>query len=1163
MSPPAGPPPGATGGQGSSGRSLPAYRIVQIARRFREKYAFEGPFTTDFRAARELAHRMGSGGEAGSARGAGGPGDAGGPDRPAGPGPARAIRASEINALALIEEILRYVVHLYLRQASPQLFRDLLDTPRARVPRLGALLPAYVREFPPLETYRPRAAGADPGGWLTGDTGGFPNRHLAAQGLFLLQLADRNPAYAPYRELLDSGPLARRKTYPPLYDELHRFFESRPRFGPDDQNLVDMLRSPAVASPDSLFGQLEYIRYRWGALLGDYLERLLRALDFLREEQKLRLPAAGLARPPEYSEADFEGERYSQDRDWMPRLVLMAKSTLVWLDQLSRRYGRHIRTLDQVPDEELDTLARWGFTGLWLIGIWERSPASRTIKRLCGNPEAESSAYSLARYRVAETLGGEAALEALAARCRSRGIRLASDMVPNHTGLDSDWVREHPEWFIQVDSPPFPGYTFGGPNLCGQPGIGIFLEDHYYNRSDAAVVFRRSDAWGTRFLYHGNDGTHLPWNDTAQLDYLKPEVREAVIQEILSVARRFRIIRFDAAMTLTRRHYQRLWYPEPGSGGDIPSRAEHGLTRPEFQSRMPQEFWREVVERVAAEAPDTLLLAEAFWLMEGYFVRTLGMHRVYNSAFMNMLKTEDNRGFRTLIKNTLEFDPQILKRYVNFLNNPDEETAVAQFGTGDKYFGVCLLMATLPGLPMFGHGQAEGLREKYGMEYSRAYVDESPDAELIARHEREIFPLLRRRYLFAEVEHFRLFDLYTHQGTVNEDVFAFTNRAGYERALVLYNNRYAEARGWLRRSAAFKGPGEGLVQEDLGQALGLPAEAGVYCRFREMHSGLEYLRPARDLYERGLYVELGAYRCQVLLDFREVREALGAPYAELDAALGGRGVPSLDDALADLVLRPVQQGFRAAYDPAAIRAMAEAGAGRAGAAAPGGETVEPSDAASLARAFFGPLARLPGMGMDVGERAQAAARLLARARELELGAAGRMAAGDWALLWAWVLLTVTPGQGRRLLEELRLEWVIRPAWEAMGFGGEQASGNMALLRLLLALRPWLESLPREGPPREGPQQEGPQQEGPKEAAGLRRGLDSEEGRAALRLPPGASRLDPAAWGRVADWIAGLAALLDPEPQGARKRAADRAAGWTAAARSCDYRFPELLERLDA
>src|SRR6185436_13155452 len=217
---------------------------------------------------------------------------------------------------------------------------------------------------------------------------------------------------------------------------------------------------------------------------------------------------------------------------------------------------------------------------------------------------------------------------------------------------------------------------------------------------------------------------------------------EAVIQTILWVARQCSIIRFDAAMTLAKRHFHRLWFPEPGSGGAIPSRAERGMSRAAFDAAMPVEFWREVVDRVAAEAPGTLLLAEAFWLMEGYFVRTLGMHRVYNSAFMNMMRDEQNANYRSVIKNTLEFDPEVLKRYVNFMNNPDERTAVDQFGTGDKYFGVCTLMVTLPGLPMFVHCQIEGSTEKYGMEYRRAYAEETPDRWLIERHEREIFPLL-------------------------------------------------------------------------------------------------------------------------------------------------------------------------------------------------------------------------------------------------------------------------------------------------------------------------------------------------------------------------------------------------------------------------------------
>ena len=211
-----------------------------------------------------------------------------------------------------------------------------------------------------------------------------------------------------------------------------------------------------------------------------------------------------------------------------------------------------------------------------------------------------------------------------------------------------------------------------------------------------------------KYFYHGNDGTSMPWNDTAQLNYLNPEVREAMIQTIIHVARQFPVIRFDAAMTLTKKHFQRLWFPEPGTGGAIPTRTEHSISRKGFDQLMPDEFWREVVDRIAVEAPDTLLLAEAFWLLEGYFVRTLGMHRVYNSAFMNMLRDEENGKYRTVMKNTLEFDPEILKRFVNFMNNPDERTSVDQFGKDDKYFGVSTMMVTLPGLPMFGHGQVEG-----------------------------------------------------------------------------------------------------------------------------------------------------------------------------------------------------------------------------------------------------------------------------------------------------------------------------------------------------------------------------------------------------------------------------------------------------------------------
>src|SRR5437763_1445407 len=452
---------------------------------------------------------------------------------------------------------------------------------------------------------------------------------------------------------------------------------------------------------------------------------------------------------------------------------------------------------------------------------------------------------------------------------------MGSDMVPNHTGIDSRWVTEHPDWFISLPYPPFPAYRFDGPDLSSDGRVEIKIEDHYYNKTDAAVVFRRRDRWSgeTRYIYHGNDGTSYPWNDTAQLNYLNPEVREAVIQKILYVARLSPVIRFDAAMTLAKQHYQRLWYPAPGTGGAIPSRAEHGLTKPEFDAAMPNEFWREVVDRCAAEAPGTRLLAEAFWLLEGYFVRTLGMHRVYNSAFMNMLRDEENANCRNVIKNTIEFDPEILKRYVNFMNNPDEKTAVEQFGKGDKYFGVATLMSTMPGLPMFGHGQVEGFTEKYGMEYRRAYWDEQPDTWLIERPDREIAPLLHRRHLFAEVDEFLFYDFVRDDGSPDEDVFAYSNRAGGETSLVVYHNRYKTTTGRLKQSAPFMAHmpdgGRELTQRSLGEGLGIHPEDGWFVVLRDARSGLESLRRSTEIRDEGLRLTLEGYACRVFLRVRE------------------------------------------------------------------------------------------------------------------------------------------------------------------------------------------------------------------------------------------------------------------------------------------------------
>ena len=515
-----------------------------------------------------------------------------------------------------------------------------------------------------------------------------------------------------------------------------------------------------------------------------------------------------------------------------------------------------------------------------------------------------ASAYSLDDYRIADDLGGGAALAGLRARAWSHGIRLASDMVPNHMGIDSRWVIEHPERFISIDEPPFPAYRFEGRNLADDPRVEIRIEDHYWDDSDAAVVFERRDTQSgeRRSVYHGNDGTSFPWTDTAQLDFLKAEVREIVIQTILDVARRFPVIRFDAAMVLAKKHVQRLWYPEPGQGGAIPSRSAHALSRAAFDALMPNEFWRDVVDRVAAEAPDTLLLAEAFWLMEGYFVRTLGMHRVYNSAFMHMIRDENNAGYRKVIRDTVEFDPEILGRYVNFLTNPDEETAIEQFGTADKYFGAATLLATLPGLPMIGHGQIEGFTEKYGMEFQRARLDEQPNDGLMAHFEAQIVPLLRERRRYAGSADFRLYDVVADGGALLEDVFAYSNGRGDDRSLIVFHNKFGSAAGWVRDSIPFavkRANGSKTRRRDtLAAALDLRGADDDWLRIRDRRAGRETLRSIGEIRSRGLFVALEAYGCLVIDDLREVVSTADAPWSKLAAELGGGWMPSLDEALA-------------------------------------------------------------------------------------------------------------------------------------------------------------------------------------------------------------------------------------------------------------------------
>lgn len=852
-----------------------------------------------------------------------------------------------VNALALYHEVYHVIIREYENSRNPGVLNRALShlTGTLGPEDVRKLLLKFVQQFPPLSVYKNEET---PEQYLNRSTGIKPNKEIILEELIILHLENFNPAFSNLKELFDDAPLKETKVYEKFLVETEKYFEKESPVFEGSLKLMNFLKQPIIEHPDNIDLQLKFILANWKIVLPEsFLMKILGGTDLIYEDSKLFTQHGGKGGTPgvqiyktlsadelrelrermaalgKNASSDTvpnyyyeEKVQFTQDTEWMPKVVMIAKNSFVWLDQLSKKYGRTIKTLDAIPDEELDIFQSWNLTALWLIGVWERSTASQKVKQFCGNHDAVSSAYSLYDYEVAYALGGFSAYENLKHRCWQRGIRLASDMVPNHTGIYSKWVLEHPDFFVQADNPPFPGYTFTGPDLSDDWRYEIRIEDKYYTKQDAAVVFQLVEKSNgrVRYLYHGNDGTNMPWNDTAQLNLLKAEVREALIQQIKHVASMFPIIRFDAAMTLTKKHFQRLWFPQPGTAGAIASRADYALSREEFDKFIPNEFWREVVDRLNKEMPDTLLLAEAFWLMEGYFVRTLGMHRVYNSAFMHMFMKEENAKYRELIQSTLEFNPEILKRYVNFMSNPDEETAINQFGKGDKYFGVCSMLITLPGLPMLAHGQIEGFTEKYGMEYQRAYYDEIPDNWLIDRHKNEIFPVIAKRYLFSGTDNFWFFDFVVNGNSVNQNVFAFTNGTEHEKVLVLFNNSYEQTSGKIhyttgkRYGDAQNQDNTQLSYSNLGASLGLLNEENLFYICQDSRTKLEYLFKATDIFSSGFSTYLSGYEYKILWRFRDIKDNSGY-YRQLYEILDGKGVTSVENAVVELKTGPLHNAI--------------------------------------------------------------------------------------------------------------------------------------------------------------------------------------------------------------------------------------------------------------
>jgi hypothetical protein len=279
-------------------------------------------------------------------------------------------------------------------------------------------------------------------------------------------------------------------------------------------------------------------------------------------------------------------------------------------------------------------------------------------------------------------------LAALRERLRELGMLLMLDFVPNHLALDHAWLKEHPERFVQ-----------GTPEL---------LEREPQN------YFTYEEGGEPRVFAHGRDPYFDGWPDTAQLDYRRPETREAVTDALLSVAAKCDGARCDMAMLLTREVFKRTW------GGEFePSWAE---------------FWPEAVARLKAARPDFLLLAEVYWDLE-YELQQQGFDYTYDKRLYDRLHSDDAATVRAHLGAGLDYQ----SRLARFVENHDERRAQEAFGA-ERCPAVSTLMLALPGFRLLHEGQLDGWRLKLPVHLGRR--PKEPSEPSVREHYRRLLNAL-------------------------------------------------------------------------------------------------------------------------------------------------------------------------------------------------------------------------------------------------------------------------------------------------------------------------------------------------------------------------------------------------------------------------------------
>lgn len=486
-------------------------------------------------------------------------------------------------------------------------------------------------------------------------------------------------------------------------------------------------------------------------------------------------------------------------KPWPKNPLIYEINTWVWLGELSRLYRKPV-TLATVPDEEWDQIAALGFDAVWLMGVWERSPVGIAISMKNEglladfhrtfpdfSPEDNvGSPYCVRRYVVDQHLGGPKGLAAARKKLVKRGVRLILDFVPNHVAPDHPWVTAYPEYFIQGSS----------DDLAQKPG-------EFFQAGDKVLAL-------------GRDPFFAPWPDVVQFNGFHPELRQAIIETLESIAEQCDGMRCDMAMLLMTPIFERTW-------------GERAGPRPE------KEYWPEVIEGVRKRYPDVLFIAEAYWGKE-WELQQQGFDYCYDKRLYDRLEHETSESVRLHLCADLPYQEKL----VRFIENHDEPRAAATFAV-QQARAAAVTFATLPGARLFHEGQFEGRRVRVPV-----FLRRRPD-ELVDENLREFYHVLLQTLHSASLRDGE-WKLCERTGWPDNDsylnVVAWCWQQGDDRHLIVVNLSRERSQAQVR-----------LPWSDL---------AGRSWQLRDPLQGVAYDRTGKELQASGLYVDLVPWGYHVL-----------------------------------------------------------------------------------------------------------------------------------------------------------------------------------------------------------------------------------------------------------------------------------------------------------